>query len=191
MIRGMDRDPAEFNEASHWPDPTEGCDDLSSHVAELLDEEWPPRADPAAKQAVAKLVTKVVFRLIEERRIGPLVDVQRLSGRELLARLLDEILSSQDKELMVRCIDFVFETGVQLGISETEIGRICGVTKSTVSNYCVRLKEAYRSGIPAAGMKSQKAVDSYRRVRTGRSSRGPRIEWPFATVFAESYERAC
>lgn len=166
-----------------------GCDDLSSHIAELLDEEWPAKADAGAKRAVCKLVTRVVERLIAEGRMGPLVDVKRLPGRELLARLLDEILASQDKELMVRCIDFVFETGVQLGISETEIGRICGVTKSTVSNYCVHLKEVYRGGVPAAGMKSNTAVQSYRRTRTGRSSRSARIEWPFANVFAETYAR--
>lgn len=182
-----DRDAAEFHEASHWPDVSAACDDLSSHVAELVHEEWPARADPAAKIAVTKLVTRVVTRLINEGRMGPLVEVKRLPGRELLARLLDEILAAQDKELMVRCIDFVFETGVQLGISETEIGRICGVTKSTVSNYCVHLKEVYRGGVPAAGMKSNTAVQSYRRNRTGKSSRSARIEWPFAAVFAKSY----
>ncbi len=185
-----DRDPAEFHEASHWPDPSAACDDLSSHVAELVDEEWPTKADPAAKKAVIKLVSRVVGRLMNEGRMGPLVDVQRLPGRELLARLIDEILAAQDKELMVRCIDFVFETGVQLGISETEIGRICRVTKSTVSNYCVHLKEVYRNGVPAAGMKSKQAVNSYRVGRTGRSSRSARIEWPFANIFAENYARA-
>lgn len=185
-----DRDAAQYNEASHWPDLASVCDDLPSHVAELVDDEWPAKADPAAKKAVCRLVTRVVQRLMSEGRMGPLVEVQRLPGRELLARLLDEILAAQDKELMVRCIDFVFETGVQLGISETEIGRICGVTKSTVSNYCVHLKEVYRSGVPAAGMKSNDAVQSYRRTRTGRSSRSARIEWPFANVFAETYARA-
>lgn len=185
-----DRDAAEYHEASYWPDPGEACDGLPAHVAELVDEEWPPRADPAAKSSVIRLVTRVVERLLEEGRMAPLVDVKRLPGRELLARLIGEVLAAQDKELMVRCIDFVFETGVQLGISETEIGRICGVTKSTVSNYCVHLKEVYRSGVPAAGMKSNTAVQSYRRTRTGRSSRGPRTEWPFASIFAETYERA-
>lgn len=184
------RDAAEFHEASEWPDVAASCDDLPSHIAELLDEEWPTKADPAAKGAVTKLVTRVVERLIAENRMGPLVDVKRLPGKELLARLLDEILASQDKELMVRCIDFVFETGVQLGISETDIGKICGVTKSTVSNYCVHLKEVYRGGVPAAGMKSNNAVQSYQKIRTGRSSRSPRIEWPFANVFAQSYARA-
>ena len=185
-----DRDAAEFNEASHWPDMASACDGLAAHVAELVDEEWPRKADPAAKRSVIKLVSRIVDRLLSEGRLGPLVDVKQLPGRELLARLLDEILAAQDKELMVRCIDFVFETGVQLGISETEIGRICGVTKSTVSNYCVHLKEVYRSGVPAAGMKSNDAVQSYRRTRTGRSSRSARIEWPFANVFAENYARA-
>lgn len=185
-----DRDAAEYHEASHWPDLAAGCDNLRSHIDELVDEEWPARADPRAKKAVCRLVAKVVERLASEGRMGPLVDVRRLSGRELLARLLDEILAAHDKELMVRCIDFVFETGVQLGISETEIGRICGVTKSTVSNYCVHLKEVYRGGLPAAGMKSNEAVQSYRRTRTGRSSRSARAEWPFASIFSATYARA-
>lgn len=187
MLVGMTRDAAEFHEASHWPDVAQGCDTLASHVAELVDEEWPAKADPRAKKAVIELVLNVVKRLLDEGRLAPLVDVKRLPGKELLARLLGEIINAPEPVLMAYCIDFVMETGVMLGISETTIGERCMVTKSTVSHHCRMLTSTYRGGKPAAGMKSAKAVESYRRNRTGKSSRGPRIEWPFADTFAKHY----
>jgi hypothetical protein len=185
-----DRDPANYNEASHWPDLAEGCDTLEAHVRELVEEEWPARADPKAKAAVIALVSRVVRRLLEEGRMAPLVDVKRLPGKELLARLLDEILNAPDAVLMACCIDVVMETGVNLGTSMTQIGRRCKTTKATVSHHCRILTETYRGGKPAAGMKSEAAVESYRRVRSGRSSRGPRIEWQFASTFAKYYGHA-
>lgn len=183
----MERDAAEYHEASHWPNLSEGCDRLADHVAELVHEEWPAKADPGAKRAVGKLVGRVVQRLLDEGRMAPLVDVKKLSGRELLAKLLAEIISSPDPLLMAFCIDFVMETGVELGISMTEIGKRCHATKATVSHYCRTLTTTYREGKPAAGMKSQTAVQSYRSMRTGRSSRGPRIDWQFASTFAKHH----
>jgi DNA-binding transcriptional ArsR family regulator len=185
----MNRDAAEFSEASHWPDMAQGCDTLAAHVEELVHEEWPAKADVRAKAAVNHLVGKVVKRLLDEGRLAPLVDVKRLPGKELLAKLLAEILEAPDAVLMVYCIDYVMETGVALGISETAIAERCDVTKSTVSHHCRLLTETYRGGKPATGMKSEEAVESYRRNRTGKSSRGPRIEWQFAETFAKHYGR--
>lgn len=183
----MERDAAEYNEASYWPDVAEGCDALSAHVKELVNDVWPKRADPSAKPAVVHLVEKVVQRLLDEGRLAPLVDVKRLPGRELLARMLDEIINAPDPRLMAYCIDFVMETGVKLGMSMTKIGKQLNVTKSTVSHHCRTLTKTYREGKPAAGMKSEVAVESYRKQRTGKSSRGPRIEWPFKETFAKAY----
>lgn len=185
-----DRDPANYSEASYWPDPSEGCDTLESHVTELVCEEWPKGADPKAKRAVIELVSKVVERLLSEGRMGPLVDVHRLPGKELLARLLNEIIEAPDAVLMAYCIDFVMGTGVMLGASMTSISTMHGVTKATVSHYCRLLTETYREGKPAIGMKSLEAVENYRKTRTGRSSRGPRVEWAFATTFQKHYAEA-
>ncbi|WP_395753348.1 hypothetical protein [Prosthecobacter sp.] len=183
----MSRDAAEFRESSYWPDVIQGCDTLAEHVAELVTEEWPARADPKAKAAVIKLVHRVVQRLLEEGRLAPLVDVKKLSGRELLAKLLDEIMEAPDARLMAYCVDLVMETGVKLGASMTSIADEFKITKSTVSHHCCHLKETYLKGRPAAGMKSVAAVESYRKIRMGKSSRGPRIDWQFATTFAKHY----
>ncbi|WP_395736302.1 hypothetical protein [Prosthecobacter sp.] len=183
----MSRDAAEFRESSYWHDVAQGCDTLAEHVAELVAEEWPTKADPRAKGAVIKLVHRVVERLLDEGRLAPLVDVKKLSGRELLAKLLDEILEAPDSRLMTRCVDLVMETGVKLGASMTSIAEEFGITKSTVSHHCCHLKNTYLKGRPAAGMKSTAAVESYRKIRTGRSSRGPRIDWQFADTFAKHY----
>lgn len=182
-----DRDPANYSEASYWPNIAEGCDTLESHVIELVAEEWPKGADPRAKQAVIELVTRVVSRLLQEGRMAPLVDVQRLPGKELLARLLNEIIEAPDAVLMAYCIDFVMGTGVMLGASMTSISTMHGCTKATVSHYCRALTETYREGKPAIGMKSLKAVENYRKTRTGRSSRGPRVEWAFQSIFQQHY----
>ena len=184
-----ERDPATYSEASYWPDPADGCDSLESHVAELVGEEWPKGADQRAKGAVVDIATKVVTRILAEGRAAPLVDVQRLPGKELLARLLNEIIEAPDAVLMAYCIDFVMGTGVMLGASMTSISNMHGVTKATVSHYCRMLTETYREGKPAVGMKSQEAVENYRKTRTGKSSKGPRVEWPFSQIFKEHYAK--
>lgn len=185
-----ERDPATYSEASHWPDPSEGCDTIEAHITELVHEEWPKGADPRAMEAVIEITSRVVSRLLNEGRIGPLVDVQRLPGKELLARLLDEIINAPDAVLMAYCIDFVMGTGVMLGASMTAISELRGVTKATVSHHCRALTETYREGKPAVGMKSLQAVENYRRTRTGRSSRGERTSWPFQSVFQQHYAAA-
>lgn len=185
-----DRDPANYSEASYWPDIAGGCDTLESHVIELVTDEWPNGADPRAKPEVIKLVTKVVDRLLSEGRMAPLVDVQRLPGKELMARMLDEIINAPNPPLMACCIDFTLGTGVMLGASMTSISVTYNVTKATVSHYCCYLKETYMHGKPAIGMKSREAVENYRKTRTGRSSRGPRVEWAFASTFQKHYAEA-
>lgn len=185
-----ERDPATYSEASHWPDPSEGCDTIEAHITELVHDEWPKGADPRAIMPVTEITSRVVARLLNEGRVGPLVDVQRLPGKELLARLLDEIVNAPNPVLMAYCIDFVMGTGVMLGASMTHISVICGVTKATVSHTCRYLTMTYREGKPALGMKSPQAVESYRRTRTGRSSRGERTSWPFQSVFQQHYAAA-
>lgn len=181
-----DRDPSEYSEASYTVDPAASCDSLADHIKELVNETCPQLA-AKPKGKLQSLVAKIVRRLLKEGRLGPLVDVKRLQGRELMAALIGEIIEAPDARLMARCIDFVMELGVQLGISETKIAQLSGVNKASASRYCVHLKETYRGGRPAAGMKPNKAVESYRNGRTGRSSRGPRMEWAFADTFSKHY----
>lgn len=185
----QDRDASEYNEASYFIDPAEGCDSLTDHVRELVSETAPTLTGKPFEK-LQRMICQVVRRLLDEGRLGPLVDVQRLPGRELLAKLVAEIIDAPDPRLMARCVDFTMELGIQLGISETKIAELSGVTKASVSRHCVHLKNTYRGKQPAAGMKPAHAVKSYQIGRTGRSSRGPRIEWPFAATFSNHYGKA-
>lgn len=185
-----DRDAADFVEASYVIDPSAGCDSLADHIAELVREECPKITDGRTLRSLQGVVNAVVQRLLDEGRLGPLVDVQRIGGRELLAQLVAEIIEAPDARLMARCVDFVMELGVQCGISETRIAELSQVTRASVSRYCVHLKDTYRGGIPATGMKPNHAVKSYRDGRTGRSSRPPRMDWAFAGTFKEAFDAA-
>lgn len=182
-----DRDAAEYHEASHWPDVAEGCDSLEDHVMELLCAEMPQHRGSEKLAQLAALVTKIVRAVMQQGMAGAAVDLKKLQGRELMARLIAEIIDAPHARLMARCIDLTFSLGVQLGLNETQIASLEGLTKATASHYCVTLKDTYLEGRPAPGMKSNAAVESYRRVRTGKSSRGPRTEWAFAATFMTAY----
>lgn len=182
-----DRDAAEFNEASYEDDPATSLDSLSDHVRELVAHEVKNKLDARTLGELCRIVENVVKRLLDEERLGPQVEISKLSGRELLAQMIAEIIDASEPRLMARCVDFVFELGVQMGLNQTQIGLQEGVTKASVSRHCVHLKATYRSNKPSAGMKSAAAVKTYRHLRTGRSSRCPRMDWPFAEKFKDAY----
>lgn len=183
----MQRDAAEFTEASQEPDFA-GLDTLDDHIAEVMDELWPSKWPKEIRPQVEKFAAKVI-KAVLQRGAADMPDVQRIEGRDLLAFLVAEIIDAPNARLMARCVDFVFELGVQLGLSETQIAELEGCTKATPSLYCCRLKDQYRKGMPARGMKSPLAVENYRQLRQGRSSRGPRVEWQFAETLKAAYER--
>lgn len=184
----MPRDAADYVEASYESDPAEGCDTLENHVEELLHQRF-PKAEPGSLKRMSRLFVEVLHQLLADGRVGALVDVKRLTGRELLARLIGEIMDAPKPQLMACCVDFTFGLGVQVGMNETQIAHHHNVTKATVSRYCVHLKQIYLNGQPAQGMKSNTAVESYRQNRLGRSSRPPRSEWAFGNVLKSTYER--
>jgi|GEM_PF-3669135 len=183
----LHRDAAEYSEASYTADPAEGCDSLEDHIRELVAEYCGGRVDGATERRLGRVVTTVTRRLLDEGRLGAAVEVRRIEGRELMGLVVAEIMEAPNPRLMARCMDFVLELGVQLGISETEMAKREGVTKATASRYCVHIKDLFLGGKPAAGMKSQKAVQSYKENRTGKSSRGPRHEWAFGEAFKKAY----
>lgn len=175
------RDPAQYNEASFDPDPTEGLDTLSDHIRELAGKHV--RSLPPAQMAgLCRIIESVVTDLLDEGRLGALVDVQRLTGRELLARLMAEVIDAPDAAVMARSIDFTFSLGVQMGASQTEIARMDDVTKASISRHCRALCETYLGGRPSVGMKSVEAVKSYRAVQIQRQRPAP-PEWEFGHIF--------
>jgi hypothetical protein len=180
----MLRDPSEYVEASYEVDPSAACDSIEDHLRELL-----ARRMKTVDARLVKLIAGVVNDLLTENRLAALVDVNRLTGKETLARLVGEIVDAPQPRLMACCVDFVFGLGVQIAKNETEIANDHSVTKATVSRYCVHLKHVYLAGIPAPGMKSAEAVESYRAGRTGKSSRPARTEWTFQNVIKDTFNR--
>ena len=179
------RDAAEYTESSYTPDVA-ACDSLQDALAEIIEAKWPLRWPRELIPTQVKFCTRILRAYLASGH-SVQVDIRRMEGRELLACLIAEIIAAPNARLMARCVDFVFSLCVQLGMSETEIAELEGLTKATASNYCVQLKKVYRDGKPAPGMKSREAVAKYKELRTGRSSRGPRQEWPFAHAFKHAY----
>lgn len=180
------RDAALYHEASETFDPAD-CDTLDDHISQAVVDVWPPGWDLGIRPRLIKFVLVVVRFLLKNGVELPGLDVRKIEGRELLARLIAEIIDAPNPRVMARSIDFVFELGVCQGMSETKIAELEGVTKAAVSHYCIVLKETHRQGKPARGMKSNNAVESYRDLRLGCSSRQPVSEWPFASTFKQSY----
>ncbi len=185
----MSRDAADFTEASYFDDPSKGCDSLEDHVKELVTPHLKPGTSVKAAEGLFSMVLVVVRTILDEGRASALVDVQKLSGREILARLVSEVIDAPNPRLMACCVDFVFSLGVQVGKNETDIAADADVTKASVSRYCVHLKNTYLAGNPAPGMKSNKAVASYRATRTGRSSRAPATPWALADVLTAHFRK--
>lgn len=175
------RDAADYHESSYTPDVA-ACDSLDDVLTEIIEQKWPSKWPREIIPAQIKFFRRILKAYLDSGHTVQ-VDVRRMEGRELLACLIAEIIAAPNARLMARCVDFVFSLNVQLGMSETEIAELEGLTKATASNYCVQLKKVYRDGKPAPGMKSREAVAKYKDLRTGRSSRGPRQQWAFANAF--------
>lgn len=179
------RDAADYHESSYTPDVA-ACDSLDDVLAEIIEQRWPSKWPTDLIPTQIRFCRRILRAYLESGH-SVHVDIRRMEGRELLACMIAEIIAAPNARLMARCVDFVFSLGVQLGMSETEIAELEGLTKATASNYCVQLKKVYRDGKPAPGMKSREAVAKYSELRTGRSSRGPRQEWAFAKAFKHAY----
>lgn len=184
----MNRDAAEFHEASYSFDPATTCDSITDQIAELLAEHWPHQRGTPGLKKLAKVVTRIMRQLLKEGANTGL-DVERIQGRELMAKLTAEIIDSPHPRLMARAIDLAFGFGVQLGLNETEIAELENVTKATASHYCIALKDTYLKGMPARGMKSNQAVAKYRELNTGKANRANREAWQFEKVFKAAYKQ--
>ena len=175
------RDASDYNEASYYDDPP--ADSLHDHIAELLS-----RRVSKMDDRLTKLVASVVTDLLKEGRLGALVDINRLTGRETMARIIAEVIDSPQPRLMACCVDFVFRLGVQTAKNETKIADDFNVTKATVSRYCVHLKDVFLDGKPAPGMKSAEAVENYKALRTGKT-RTPRQPWAFQSTITSTFNQ--
>jgi hypothetical protein len=172
----MNRDAAEYTEASETPDMAESIDTLSDHIAEIVCEEWP--ASVGNRKPIIAITERVVTRLLRERRLGAEYDTGMISGREALTKSLQLIIDSPQPRLMARAVDLALQTGVQLGISETAIADMEGVTRASVSLYVLACKDAVLGdSVEVPWLKSAEARKSYSEKRSGK--KGGKQEWEF------------
>jgi hypothetical protein len=179
----MLRDASDYIEASYEEDPAMNCDTIEDHIRELVAKRTKP------DERLVKFIAAIVGELLKENRLASLVDVNRLTSKETLARLMGEVIDAPQPRLMACCIDFVFNLGVQLAKNETAIAEGHGVTKASVSRYCVHLKNVFLQGVPVPGMKSAEAVENYRTIRTGKTS-APKAEWAFSNEVKTAFKSA-
>ena len=180
-------DPAGWSASSTTPDLSE-LDSLEDVLKEICCEELRNAGVRDAPKSLVELVTRVAWKGIARARSDGLLHDDESATftpkfRELLARVIAEIIDAPNSKLHAQCLDFVFELGVQLGISQLEISeQHPPMTKSNVSKICVAICQRY--GVrPSRGMKSEAARESYRVRQTGRRAKQSPEEWPYAERF--------
>lgn len=175
------RDPAEWASASVLPDHS-GLDTLDDLLREAATEELASVLGKTPEKKVVKLVVRVAKRCLQ----ASLEAGGTARADECQARLLAEIIDAPNSKMHAQCIDFVFGYGVMLGVSQTAIAALHGVTKSTVSAICVGIRERY--GVrPSRGMKSIAACENYRTRQTGRRAKPTREDWRLSSTLKNAF----
>ena len=137
-----------------------------------------PAARAEFNQLIAAIAIEALKECAETGRFSELFPQAPMKARdkEAIARILAELIDSDQPRLLARCIDFVGGFGVQQGISQTEIAEIEGFSKAQVSKICVHLKEDLDLP-PSRGMKSNAACKVYAERQTGKKRE--RSVWRF------------
>jgi hypothetical protein len=144
----------------------------------------------AAPKKLVRIVAGAAMLGIEKAREAGLLESDDNSifsprYREFTARLLAEIIDAPNARLHAQCVDFVFELGIQMGLSQTEIGKSHNMTRANVSKICVEIRKRY--GVrPSRGMKSVKACENYAIRQMGRRAKPVREEWSLAASLKSS-----
>lgn len=177
-------DPAGYREASYRPDMAAEIDTAEDRVIEIIAAQavkLPAGLSRAwFNQAVAGLVIATLEAARTDGSLGELFDAGHTrSEMELAARLLAELIDSNNPRLQAKCLAFVLGLNIGGGKSETAIALEEGVNKATVSKRCVRLKEVFALH-PSRGMKSEEAVRSYSKRQTGKRARPKPIAWSWS-----------
>jgi hypothetical protein len=177
-------DPADYREASYRPDMAAEIDSAEDRFLELIAAQVVKLPANISRQAFNHCVAGAVLGAMEEaKRDGSLGELFEGGGTrsemELATRLLAELIDSNNPALQAECIAFVMGLNISGGKSETAIARKHGVNKATVSKRCVRLKQVFGLD-PSRGMKSEKAVESYRARQTGKRARPAPMKWSWS-----------
>lgn len=184
------RDAADFKAASFTPDMAGEIDCLEDVLAEVICEEHGQMPPEILRCVVA--IASGALRLAEDRGI-----IQQMFGsaapvkedlEALAAKIMAAIDGDRDPQLQARCVNFVYDMGLDEGKTQTEIAREQGVNKATVSKRCIELRKKLNLP-PARGMKSDLARESYRKRQTGKTRR-PRGEgWVFTGLLTSVFGR--
>lgn len=169
-----DRDPAQYHEASEWPD-----------MAERLDSPVDALAEEMASKVRYKGVA-VPYPLCQQMAAVALSAASNTGGanvEDIAKRILCEVIDAptgDDALMNARCLDFVFGLGIQGGISQTQIAELHDCTRATVSRKC-RLMVRRFSGLgvkPGPGMRSEEAVKTYS-IRELQKQRKVKAKWRY------------
>ena len=173
-------DPSTWSAASFTPDLADEIDTADERFEEILASAW--RVSPAQRRALSLAdLREMVTTILSQAQAAGLLQDEASSAysprfREALAQILSEIIDAGNARLQAQCLDFAFDLGIQMGISQTAIAEQHGMSKANVSKICVDIRERY--GIrPGRGMKSEQACESYRVRQIGKRAKPTREEW--------------
>lgn len=184
------RDPAQYHEAR--TDPAE-IDKIPELVAECIGENWNGRV-PAKDQfvsAVSQLACVALLELFKRGKLaaltGSMPEIE--DGKRLATHAIAEVIAARNPRMVAQCLDITFGLGIQGGRTQEDIGLEHGVCRATISGICTTLKETY-TGKPGTGMKSNEAVEKYKRLRLGRRAKAMPAAWEFANLFQQEFANA-
>lgn len=173
-------DPATWSTASVVPDHS-GLDSLDDLLREVAAEELGKVLPERPPRRLVDLVARVARAGIDRGLgAGMLHDEDTIlftpGFLERLARIIAEIIDAPNARLHAQCVDVVFQLGIQLGVSQTELAEQHAMTKGNVSKICVEMRQRFKVP-PSRGMKSVEACTSYKLRQTGKRARPMRENW--------------
>lgn len=182
-------DPATWSAASFSPDPAADIDTLRDFLIEAALQRLLPIPAPD-RVKIAPTVADIALAGIEQARAAGLLDDDNGTSwtpkfREIIARILAEMLDSRNARLLAQCFDYSFGLGLQMGVSEQYIANEHGMTKSNVSKLCVGICERYNIP-PSRGMRSPATRETYSRRQKGRRAKPSSEPWKFKTILTNA-----
>jgi hypothetical protein len=149
----------------YTPDVVSDCDTLADHIKELVRGE----TGVTPTEGHTTLIETVIRRLLSEHRLGAAEQIDRMDGRDALAKVLALVIESANPRLMARVADLVCQTGYGLGESLTGIADREQVTKSLASSYAVAVRDSVLKGRNVPWLKSTEARQAYAQRQQGRT----------------------
>lgn len=146
----MTNDPANYNSASYLPE--EFKDDPEDIFRECMKKV----KTPIELEVFCLTLFREFWKEYQSYESNP----KSSNGADAAIALLQTLSKSKTRETALQAYCVLFAIG-RTPLSETEIGNIFGLTRAAISKRIILIKDDLDL-IPSRGMKSQKAVESYR-----------------------------